>query len=62
MSALMRLSEHFGILTSGSDRERGKFFDDLIKDGFDVLIGSRDSFTAGTVLLVYSHAVMENDP
>ena len=59
MSSLFCLSRHFGINASGSDRKRGRLCDALIRAGADIIIGEREALPEDTSLIVYSHAVGE---
>lgn len=63
MSSLFRLSRHFGISATGSDRARGEYFDSLLFEGESVeCAGDGDGHLPdGTELLVYSLAIDECD-
>ena len=63
MSALFRLSEHFGIISSGTDRSRGEYFDALLKGGSRVscCTGDGAGMEGNVDLFVYSLAIDEKD-
>ncbi len=63
MSALFRLSEHFGIRASGTDRSRGEYFDALKSDGACVTCDAQTtvSMPENVDLAVYSLAIDERD-
>ena len=63
MSALFRLSEHFGIRVSGTDRARGEYFDALARDGACVYCNAQEarSLSGAVDLVVYSLALDERD-
>ena len=64
MSALFRLSEHFGIRVTGTDRARGEYLDALMREGACVSCGAQGatSLPDGVDLVVYSLALDERDP
>jgi UDP-N-acetylmuramate--alanine ligase len=62
MSALFRLSEHFGIRASGTDEKRGKYFNDLEREGAFVRChSSPHPLPEGIDLLVYSLALDDDN-
>lgn len=61
MSGLFRLSAHFGIKTSGSDRAHGEYVDALLRSGADVEIGSI-RLPRGVDMVVFTTAAADDDP
>ena len=62
MSSLFRLSHHFGIAVTGSDRKRGEYFDALEGEGATVSCTSMPTLPDRVDLVVYSLALDERDP
>ena len=63
MSSLFRLSRHFGMSATGTDRARGEYFLSLESEGADVTCVAQGSIPLGEDLdmLVYSLAIDERD-
>ena len=62
MSSLFRLSRHFGIHATGTDRERGEYFDALRREGARVACCAEGATLPEDIdLLVYSLALDERD-
>ena len=62
MSPLFLMARRFGISATGTDIKSSPLLCSLIESGEDIVIGSRSVLPRGTALLVYSHAIGEDDP
>ncbi len=62
MYSLFHLTEKMGINASGSDRERSRFTDRLIREGRKITIGHRADSVYGVALVVYTFAVSHENP
>ena len=62
MYSLARLANNLGATVSGSDRESSPRTDSLASLGMEIFIGHRAENVDGAHLVVYSHAIDEDNP
>lgn len=62
MYSLARIANLFGATVSGSDREASPRTDSLASLGIEIFIGHRAENVDGANLVVYSHAIDEDNP
>ena len=61
--SLIKLTRAYGTRVSGSDREMNdKAYGELISLGADIHVGHAKEYVEGASLVVYSHAVHEDNP
>ncbi len=61
MSALLTIAHHLGAKVSGSDVAASDAFKGLVKDGYDVYLGSRPSYASAADVVVYNAAIKKHD-
>ena len=62
MCSLAMLTRHYGAGVSGSDREASERTRSLAESGIDLTIGHNTEKVKSADLVVYSHAIADNDP